>query len=185
MKTYITSDLHFGHANIKKFCSESRARFSDDVNVMNEQMIEEWNDLIDTKDLVYILGDVAFLPTLKAIEIMKRLNGEKILIEGNHDRKALKDPAYRRCFKEIHQLLNINYAGSKIVMCHYPFLEWDQMHRGSLHFHGHLHGGTTGQEKYRCRDMGIDAIKVIALTIEEAISSVIDNEIKSHHQTGE
>jgi calcineurin-like phosphoesterase family protein len=185
MKTFITSDLHFGHSNIKKFCAESRARFSDDVDLMNEQMIMEWNELIGVNDVTYILGDVAFLPTLKAISVVKRLHGQKILIEGNHDRKALRDPVYRSCFKEIHHILNISYAGTKVVMCHYPFLEWDQMHRGSVHFHGHLHGNPTGQEQYRCRDMGMDATGEIAITMEEAIASVVDNEIKAHHQTGE
>jgi hypothetical protein len=66
-------------------------------------------------------------------------------------------------------------------MFHYPIAEWDQMHRGSVHFHGHLHGGVSGLEKYRCRDMGMDATGAIAITLERAIADAMHGEIKSHH----
>jgi calcineurin-like phosphoesterase family protein len=182
MKTWITSDLHFGHKNIMNFCPDSRARFRNDVDYMNEAMVREWNDLIEPGDLVYILGDVAFLPAQKAAETVNRLNGTKILVEGNHDRKALNDPTFRKCFKEVHKYLDINYNGTKVVMFHYPIAEWDQMHRGAVHFHGHLHGGESGMEEFRCRDMGMDAIGMIAVTMEDAIKDAVKGKIKGHHQ---
>ena len=181
MKTWITSDTHWGHQNIMKFCPVSRARFRTEVDYMNEAMVREWNDLIEPADLVYILGDVAFLPAQKAAEYMKRCNGTKILVEGNHDRKALNDPTFRKCFKEVHKYLDINYNGTKVVMFHYPIAEWDQMHRGAVHFHGHLHGGTSGMEKFRCRDMGMDATGMIAISMEDAIKDAMKGEIKGHH----
>lgn len=181
MKTWITSDLHWGHQNIMSFCPQSRARFKNDVNYMNEEMVREWNNTVESEDLVYILGDVAFLPAQKAAQYMNRCNGRKILVQGNHDRKTLNDPSFRGCFEEVHHYLDINYAGHKIVMSHFPFLEWDQMHRGSLHFFGHIHGGTTNQEKYRCMDVGMDATGEIVISMERAIRMIKDNEIKSHH----
>ena len=181
MRTYITSDLHFGHTNIMKFCPVTRARFRDDVSYMNEAMIKEWNVIVDKDDLVYILGDVAFLPSQKATEIMRRLNGTKILVEGNHDRKALHDKTFYNCFKEVHKYLDIQYNGTKIVMFHYPIAEWDQMHRGAVHFHGHLHGGVSGIEKFRARDMGMDATGVIVMLMEDAIRDAMTGAIKGHH----
>jgi len=109
------------------------------------------------------------------------MNGRKILVEGNHDQKQLKDNSFRACFEEIHKYLDIRYADRKIVMFHYPIAEWDQMHRGSIHFHGHLHGNKSGLEQYRCRDMGYDSTGQIAMLMEDAIASVKDNEIKGHH----
>lgn len=181
MNTWVTSDLHFGHKNIMNFCPLSRARFRNDLAYMNEAMVKEWNDLISPEDLVYILGDVAFLSGSDAAKIMIRLNGTKILVEGNHDRKALMDVNFRGAFKEVHKYLDINYDGTKVVMFHYPIAEWDQMHRGSVHLHGHLHGGVSGMEKYRCRDMGMDATGMIAITMEDAIKSAMTGEIKGHH----
>jgi calcineurin-like phosphoesterase family protein len=181
MKTYITSDLHFGHKNIMKFCPATRARFRDDVDYMNEAMVREWNEIVKPEDLVYILGDVAFLPAQKAAEVMNRLNGRKILVQGNHDRKTLNDPVFRGCFEEVHHYLDINYNGTKVCMFHYPIAEWDQMHRGSVHFHGHLHGGESGLEKFRARDMGMDATGFIVVEMERAIADAVKGEIKGHH----
>jgi calcineurin-like phosphoesterase family protein len=112
---------------------------------------------------------------------MRRLNGVKILIEGNHDRKLLNDPVFRSCFAEVHPYLCITYEKTRVVMFHYPIAEWDQMHRGAVHLHGHLHGGVSGMEKFRCRDMGIDATGVIAVTMERAIADAMHGEIKGHH----
>jgi calcineurin-like phosphoesterase family protein len=181
MKNWITSDLHFGHKNIMGFCHETRARFRNDVNYMNEQMVKEWNDLIAPEDTVYILGDVAFLPAQKAAEYITRCNGSKILIEGNHDRKTLNDPTFRGCFKEVHKYLDVQFNETKVVMFHYPIAEWDQMHRGAVHFHGHLHGGSSGMERYRCVDVGMDATGAIAISMDYAIRLGLKGQIKGHH----
>jgi len=180
MRTFVTSDLHLGHKNIQKFCPETRGHYTD-VDNMNEEMVREWNTMINADDLVYILGDVAFMPAPKAVTFLQRMNGRKILVEGNHDQKQLKDNSFRACFEEIHKYLEINYDGHKIINFHYPISEWNQMHRGSIMFHGHLHGNPSGQEQYRCRDMGYDATGQIAMLMEDAIASVKDNEIKGHH----
>lgn len=164
-----------------KFCPVTRARFRDDVTYMNEAMIKEWNDIVEPIDTVYILGDVAFMSGYDASLVMMRLNGRKILVEGNHDRKTLMDVNFRNQFAEVHKYLDINYGGHKVVMFHYPIAEWDQMHRGALHFHGHLHGGESGLEKFRARDMGMDATGMIVTLMEDAIASALKGAIKGHH----
>lgn len=181
MSTWISSDLHFGHSRIMKFCPETRARFRDDVAFMDEAMIQEWNALIAPDDLTYILGDIAFHNAKKAAGIMRRLNGRKILVEGNHDTKLVRDIEFATEFEEIHKYLDITYDGHKIIMFHYPISEFDQQHRGSLHFHGHLHGGVSGLESYRVLDVGMDATGVIAISMEDAIKRALKGQIKKHH----
>lgn len=181
MKTWVTSDLHFGHKNIMSFCPVTRAHYNNDVDYMNEKMVTEWNEKVSPEDLVYILGDVAFLPAQKATEYMRRLNGQKILIEGNHDRKLLNDPSFRNEFVEVHSYLRLVYEGTVICMFHYPIAEFDQMHRGAIHLHGHLHGNTSGLEHFRVRDMGMDATGNIVTLMEDAISDALKGEIKGHH----
>jgi calcineurin-like phosphoesterase family protein len=180
VKTWVTSDLHFGHANIKKFCPETRGRFRD-VEHMRETMIGEWNQLVGQDDTVYILGDVAFLPAQEAVAIMRRLNGRKILIEGNHDRKLLNDPAFRACFDQVHNYLRLTHNGQLVILFHYPIAEFDQMHRGAVHLHGHLHGNTSGLEHYRVRDMGFDATGQIVMLLDDAIADALKGAIKGHH----
>ena len=181
MKTYITSDLHFGHKNIMKFCSVSRARYDNDVQYMNETMIQEWNEVVGIEDLVYILGDVAFMSGSDAARIVNRLNGTKILIEGNHDRKVLLDSSFRNSFSEVHKYLDVIYNGTKVIMFHYPIAEWDQMHKGSVHFYGHCHGTFSGMEKYRCKDVGMDATGEIVISMDQAVAQALRGEIKGHH----
>ena len=180
MKTYITSDLHFGHANIMKFCPVTRARFAD-TDDMREQMIADWNASVGHDDETLILGDFAFLPAKDAVAILQRLNGTKILIEGNHDRKLLNDPAFRAEFKEVHQYLRYNHNGQLVIMFHYPIHEWDQMHRGAVHFYGHVHGGKTGLEKYRARDVAFDATGRVVSNLDYMIADAMKGEIKTHH----
>ena len=180
MKKWITSDLHFGHANIMKFCPVTRAGFKD-VDHMNECMIQEWNKVVAPEDEVFILGDVAFCNAQKAAAIMNRLNGSKILVEGNHDNKALNDPTFRKCFKEVHKYLRYNHNGQLVIMFHYPIHEWDQMHRGAVHFYGHVHGQTTGLEKYRARDVAFDATGRVVSDFDTMIADALKGEIRAHH----
>ena len=180
MKKFITSDLHFGHANIMKFCPVTRAGFTS-VQDMDEKMIREWNRDVSPEDEVYILGDIAFHNAQKATEIVRRLNGTKILIEGNHDVKTLNDPEFRSCFKEVHKYLRMTHNGTTVCMFHFPILEWDQMHRGSVHFYGHVHGNTTGLEKYRARDVAFDATGRVVSDLDIMIADALKGEIKSHH----
>jgi calcineurin-like phosphoesterase family protein len=148
---------------------------------MNEAMVTEWNARVEPNDLVYILGDVAFMSGSEAGRMVNRLNGTKILIEGNHDKKTLNDATFRGAFAEVHKYLDITYDGHKCVMFHYPIAEWDQMHRGALQFHGHLHGGKSGLEQYRALDVGMDSTGEIVISMERAINRIKDNEIKGHH----
>ena len=180
MKKWITSDLHFGHANIMKFCPVTRYGFTD-VTHMNETLIKEWNQAVKPEDEVYILGDVAFCNADKAIAIMQRLNGTKILSQGNHDKKLVKDVGFRDCFKEVHTYLRMRHEGHLVVMFHFPILEWDQMHRGSVHFYGHVHGDKTGLEKYRARDVGFDATGKVVVSLDDMIADAMKGEIKPHH----
>lgn len=163
-----------------KFCPVTRGRFSD-VSDMREQMIADWNKVVAPEDETFILGDFAFLPARDAVAILRRLNGTKILIEGNHDRKLLNDPAFRNEFREIHQYLRYNYDGQLVIMMHYPIWEWDQMHRGAVHFYGHVHGNKTGMEKYRARDVAFDATGCVVSDFDAMVKDALRGEIRAHH----
>jgi len=181
MNTWITSDLHFGHNNILKYCPNTRGHFRD-VSHMNEEMIHLWNDSVLPTDTVYLLGDIAFSNSTEAIKILKRLNGRKILIEGNHDRKNLRDPVFRNCFEEIHNYLEITYNKISIIMFHYPIAEFNLQFRGAVHFHGHCHGNPSGIGEYRAVDVGYDATGQVVNRIEDMIQLALKGKIKESHR---
>ena len=77
---YFTSDTHFGHSNIMRFCQRP---FSD-VTDMNNCLIENWNNKVGKDDIIFHLGDFAMGGSNLWNGILERLNGHKILILGNH-----------------------------------------------------------------------------------------------------
>lgn len=181
---WVTSDLHFGHANILNFNPATRKH--SDVDQMNESMIREWNENIQPADEVFIIGDVAFCNAQKAVSILSRLNGTKILVAGNHDRKLLNDNAFVKQFLSIHDYLEISHNKNTVCMFHYPISEWNKCHRGSVHLYGHLHGSKSGLERFRCMDVGVDSETLqkggqIAILMDEAVSYCLKGDIRAHH----
>lgn len=81
MSVFFSSDHHFSHSNIIAFCD----RPFDDVEEMNWNLVEKWNETVKPQDIVYYLGDFAMGRLPASLEIGKQLNGIKILIPGNHD----------------------------------------------------------------------------------------------------
>lgn len=81
MKIFGISDTHFGHANIIRYCNRPFAS----VEEMDEIMIKLWNETVSNKDVVLHLGDLGLGNKEYISSIVKRLNGKKILIMGNHD----------------------------------------------------------------------------------------------------
>jgi calcineurin-like phosphoesterase family protein len=177
MKTYIGSDFHFGHNNIMKFCPETRGHFRD-INHMHDEMIRMWNETVMPEDTVYMLGDIAFMAASHAANILRNLNGRKILVKGNHDSKTVKDKSFVACFDEIHDYLEIRYDGHHVVMFHYPIAEFNRQHHGAVHFHGHLHQNPSGLEQYRVRNVGWDYTGRFLSTMEEMIADALKGEIK-------
>lgn len=178
MTDFITSDLHFGHPNIMKFCPATR-KFRD-VAHMESEMIRMWNESVQPTDTVYILGDVSFADARKTVEILKALHGRKILIEGNHDSKLMRDTAFRAQFAEIYKYHEINVLGLKVVMFHYPIYDHNGAHRGSIMLHGHRHGNPTGISG-RIKDIGFDATGKIVSNLDTIVREMLDITPMSHH----
>lgn len=169
MKNFITSDLHFYHQNIIKFCPETRGHYSS-MDHMHDSMIREWNSEVSSEDHTYILGDVAFCVPKKAVEILQQLNGTKTLIIGNHDEKLVKHWEFCDEFLQVTQYKTIKHNDRHIVMMHYPIARWDRQHYGSLHFHGHMHGKPTVLEGLRAMDVGYDATGRVVMPLDMAVA---------------
>jgi calcineurin-like phosphoesterase family protein len=178
MKTWVTSDIHFSHTNILKFCADSRPFH--DILEMNTAIINNHNSVVGYDDLVYILGDIAFTDAISASRLLNRMNGKKILIKGNHDVKLLRDQTFRNCFAEIHEYLELGYKEFRIVLFHYPIWEWDMMHRGALHFHGHCHARPTNVPG-RILDVSMDGNNCFPYSMDEAVQLAMKKIVRSHH----
>lgn len=129
---FLVSDTHFGHAGVCKFLRNdgTKLRPWDDPEEMDEDMVKMWNETVRPKDKVYHLGDVVI--NRRALKTLGRLNGEKVLIKGNHDIFKLED--YTPYFKDIRGYHVMN----GMILSHIPIHE-ESLARFGTNIHGHLH----------------------------------------------
>ena len=130
---FLVSDTHFGHAGVCRFLAcdgITKLRPWDTPEEMDEEMIKRWNDRVKPTDKVYHLGDVVI--NRKALSIMRRLNGDKVLIRGNHD--IFRDKEYYEYFRE----LRAYHVMDGMILSHIP-LHPDSINRFGTNIHGHTH----------------------------------------------
>ena len=97
-------------------------------------MVDRWNAKVKDGDTVYHLGDVSI--ARKGLQQVKRLNGRKILIRGNHD--VFKDEDYKEIgFQQIH---GVRVFVDKFILSHIPLHPGSVSDRFRVNVHGHLHG---------------------------------------------
>ena len=131
--TFLVSDTHFGHAGVCRFTHEDtgvKIRPWTDPAEMDEEMVKRWNETVRPNDKVYHLGDVVI--NRKALSIMSRLNGDKVLIRGNHD--IFRDDEYRQYFRELRAYHVLN----GMILSHIP-IHPESLGRFGTNIHGHLH----------------------------------------------
>jgi calcineurin-like phosphoesterase family protein len=114
---------------------------------MDEEMVKRWNETVKPTDKVYHLGDVVI--NRKALSIMRRLNGDKVLIRGNHD--IFKDEDYRQHFRE----LRAYHVMNGMILSHIPIHE-ESLGRFGVNIHGHLHSNRVQIRGFNKKPMGID-----------------------------
>jgi calcineurin-like phosphoesterase family protein len=83
-REFVIGDLHFYDPNIIIY----QNRPFESVQEMNEYMIRQWNSVATNDDTVYVAGDFFdfhHCTKQEAYDILDRLNGNIVLIKGNHD----------------------------------------------------------------------------------------------------
>jgi calcineurin-like phosphoesterase family protein len=145
---FLVSDTHFGHAGVCRFTDDTtgeKIRPWTDPHEMDEAMVKMWNETVKPTDKVYHLGDVVI--NRKALSIMHRLNGDKVLIKGNHDIFKLED--YTLHFRDIRAYHVMN----GMILSHIP-LHPESKGRFKCNIHGHLH---TNRVKFK-NEYGVEKI---------------------------
>ena len=130
---FLVSDTHFGHTGVCRFVRNdgvTKLRPWDTAEEMDEFMVKAWNERVRPTDKVYHLGDVVI--NRKALGIMRRLNGDKVLIRGNHD--IFKDTDYREHFRE----LRAYHVMNGMILSHIP-IHSESLGRFGTNIHGHTH----------------------------------------------
>jgi calcineurin-like phosphoesterase family protein len=131
---FLVSDTHFGHAGVCRFTHpddpEVKLRPWTDPDEMDEEMVKRWNERVKPTDKVYHLGDAVI--NRRALKTLGRLNGDKVLIRGNHD--IFRDTEYAEYFRE----LRAYHVMNGMILSHIPVHE-ASLGRFGTNIHGHLH----------------------------------------------
>lgn len=133
-RIFVTSDLHFFHANIIELCK----RPFTNVEIMNECLIENWNAKVEKDDLVIYCGDFALCAADNFDSVIHRLNGRKVLVKGNHDSRSNKFYLDNNRFAFVCDYFSMK----NILFTHRP-IEYqsicDSKWTESINAHGHIH----------------------------------------------
>lgn len=186
-KIFFSSDQHYGHRNVVKFCNRPYA----DEKEMGKALTDNWNSVVSNDDIVVTMGDLFWFQDSHAIKkCIEKLNGKDIyIVLGNHDKRE----AFRRITDErFHILDGISHIYLRcedenrwyqktfeIVCSHYPLMTWAHRERGSINLFGHIHSGPrrpddevdqnlplwTGQQL----DVGVDNQEFTPVSFEDVL----------------
>lgn len=149
-KIFFLSDHHFNHENVIRFKGNDgkliRPGFKN-IQEMNECLLDLHNQVVKPKDKFYFGGDVG----RNFADIVKKMNGHKRLILGNHDDKM--KPEEKACFEKILMWRTFTDQSRKVpfVLSHAP------MHPDSFLFRAYTRNqetfGLFGEKKRICRNV--------------------------------
>lgn len=171
MSIYYISDLHLGHDNIIRHCN----RPFKNAEEMDKVLIDNWNSVVTDKDDVYILGDFAFrFERGKLEQYLSALKGRKYFILGNHD-KEIRKLKHNDQFVWIKDYAEISDNGRRVILSHYPMVEWNGYFRNSIHLYGHIHNNVENQaykivaQLQNAYNVGADILDFTPQTLDDVI----------------
>ena len=141
MAIYFTSDLHFGHQSV---LTKFEHRPFKDLEEMNEELIRRWNNKVTKSDLTYVLGDMFWKGDCDFIQdTLKRLNGQIVLIKGNHDR-WLHNAGNKKLLAGVKDYDDIKVTlkdgtEKRCILSHYFMPFYNGHYHNTIMLHGHSH----------------------------------------------
>lgn len=140
---YYISDCHFFHKGVMNRL-DKRGFFT--LEEMHEYMINQWNNKVRKNDEVVILGDLSFGKAKETNEIIKKLNGRKMLIVGNHDKWVYEKEFDPNLFLWVKDYAELNDNKRKVILSHYPIVCYNGQFRKdndgnatTYMLYGHVH----------------------------------------------
>jgi calcineurin-like phosphoesterase family protein len=189
---WITSDTHYSHKNIcrgvtnwrtkdGKIPTESTRDFNT-IEDMNSVIVDNINSKIGPDDTLIHLGDFSFGGFDKIGQFLDRLVCKNIhLVLGNHDHhiKNNQENIHDR-FLSIQNYLEVNIGGANFVLSHYPLCSWNQLSKGAIQLHGHVHLPTNKKWGNGKRlDVGVDGNNYQPYKLTEIVHMMDRREVRS------
>jgi calcineurin-like phosphoesterase family protein len=127
---WFTSDEHYGHKNILKYCSRPYSN----IEEHDENLIRNHNEVVSDDDTVFHAGDFTLMHGREKVhkKYIMRLKGKHRFIVGSHD-------YWLQGWNE-HEIFELKHQKRHIVICHYSMRTWARSHYNSWQLYGHSHG---------------------------------------------
>lgn len=176
-QVWVTSDTHFGHQNILSYENRVDKLKVTTVEEHDEELIRRWNNVVCKDDLVIILGDFSFKKAEATNELLKQLNGDKVLVRGNHDIFVDDKKFDKSLFKAIYDYKETKYKGQEIALMHYPIQDFKHQSRETkpaVLLFGHIHTFRIEIPKHSY-NVGVDVNDYYPVSLTTAIAKALNN----------
>ena len=106
------------------------------------------------------------------------------MILGNHD-KDIRRNAHKDAFVWVKDYADISDNGRRVILSHYPMVEWNGFFRGSIHLYGHIHNNVNNQAYKIMRNIenaynvGVDILGYMPQKLEQVIE--FNNQFNNRH----
>jgi calcineurin-like phosphoesterase family protein len=202
-RLFFTSDTHYNHANIcsatTKWNNPTTIREFKSLEYMNAHLVGNINEMVGQDDVLFHLGDWSF-GGFEQIELFRNqiVCKNVHIVTGNHDHHIEKNhEGCQNLFSSVNKYLDLivkwsnGHAGNdeqRFALMHFPIASWDNMARGAIHLHGHVHFNPNRRIGIgKMMDVGCDGNGLYPIEMREVLSIMRNQPIKSmfefdHHE---
>jgi calcineurin-like phosphoesterase family protein len=202
-KLWFTSDTHYNHANIctatTKWIDPVTCREFQSLEQMNAHLIGNINEKVGQDDILFHLGDWSFGGFEQIQKFRDSIFCKNVhIITGNHDHHIESDKeGCQKLFSSVNKYLNLVVKWNvgtplmgeqRFALMHFPIASWDNMARGAIHLHGHVHFPADKRIGVgKMMDVGCDGNELYPIEMSEILKLMRDQPIKSmfefdHHE---
>lgn len=202
-KLWFTSDTHYNHGNIcsatTKWTDPVTCREFKTLEHMNATLAGNINEVVGQDDILFHLGDWSFGGFESIEQFRNQIVCRNIhIITGNHDHHIENDrEGCQSLFSSVNKYLNlvVKYnVGTplqdeiRFALMHFPIASWDNMARGAIHLHGHVHFAPDKRIGIgKMLDVGCDGNNLYPIEMSEVKRLMKNQPIKSmfvfdHHE---
>ena len=171
-KIWVTSDLHLGHD--REFIWRPRGFQS--CAEMNEKILANLNEFVQTQDDLWILGDLTLGDLEKAKPLLARIPGHVHVVLGNHDTERRR-AYYESLGWDCHIAYILKHNKCRFYLSHYPTitenLEEEYLTQAMINLYGHLHQQTNFYEdRPFCYHVGVDSHNCCPVDLDTIIQDI-------------
>jgi len=201
-RLWFTSDTHYNHANI---CS-STTKWTDPVTIrefktlehMNSNLVGNINEVVGQDDVLFHLGDWSFGGFESIEQFRNQIVCQNVhIVTGNHDHHIQNNRGdCQKLFSSVNKYVELNVKwpvgpemhDANFVLMHFPIASWNNMARGAIHLHGHVHFGPNMRlQEGKMMDVGCEGNNLYPIDMSEVLSIMKNRPVKSlfskdHHE---